>query len=231
MWRNLSLIVAWLGFHTAATSAELTVRVVTDSDTPIAEAVVFLPDKAKSGSPARARGSIVQRDRIFQPFVTVVQRGTAINFPNDDPIMHHVYSFSPAKHFEIKLYKGTPAAPVVFDRSGVVVLGCNVHDWMIAYVLVVDTPLFEKTGKDGIARLRNLPVGPHQLMVWYPGMREPVALASLSLTDEEARTITHRLKTPLKRQPPAPPFDPLRYSLLTKEKTGLPGDVCVSPPL
>jgi plastocyanin len=229
MWRILSLLVAWLGICAASPSAELAVRVTNDSDSPLADAVIFMPDRAKGAATARGRGAIVQRDRIFQPFVTVVRRGTAINFPNDDPFMHHVYSFSPAKHFEIKLYKGTPASPVVFDRSGVVVLGCNVHDWMIAYVLVVDTPVFEKTGKDGVARFGNLPAGPHQLMVWVPGMREPASLLQLTLAEGESRSISHRLNTPVKKQPLAPPFDPLRYSFLPQGKTQQPGDFCTSP--
>ena len=97
MSRMLLLVVAWLGICAAPQSAELTVRVINDSDSPLADVVIFMPDLAKGASPARGRGTIVQRDRIFQPFVTVVQRGTAINFPNDDPFMHHVYSFSPPK--------------------------------------------------------------------------------------------------------------------------------------
>ena len=231
MWRILLLAVAWFGLCATSISAELTVRVVNESDTALVDAVVFVPDRAKAGPPARGRGTIMQRNRIFQPFVTVVQRGTAIAFPNDDPFMHHVYSFSHAKRFEIKLYKGTPASPVVFDKNGVVVLGCNVHDWMIAYVLVVDTPIFEKTGKDGIARFRDLPAGTHQLMVWYPGMREPAGMPQITLAEGESRSISHRLNTPIKRQPPAPPFDPLRYSDSSPllGKTHQPGDVCVSP--
>src|SRR5204863_937520 len=112
-----------------------------------------------TGGPAPMRrrdAAVAQKDKTFIPFVTVVQTGTPVQFPNQDPIRHHVYSFSPPKPFEIKLYAGTPVAPIVFDKPGEVVLGCNIHDHMLAYIYVVDTPYFGKTGKDGRARLESV---------------------------------------------------------------------------
>ncbi len=81
---------------------------------------------------------------------------------------HHVYSFSPAKRFELPLYAGVPAEPVVFDKPGVVVLGCNIHDWMVGYVYVSESPYFAKTGKDGKALLTELPPRAYTLRVWHP---------------------------------------------------------------
>ena len=86
-------------------------------------------------------------EREFVPFVTVVQTGTVVTFPNRDPILHHVYSFSPAKQFEIKLYTGKSPTEIVFDKAGVVTLGCNIHDHMIAYVYVSDSPWTAMTGR------------------------------------------------------------------------------------
>ena len=210
--RLLGSIWLWWVCSTVALAADLSVRIVNDAGVPLANAVVFVADtEAKAPVPGRKRTVIVQRNRVFQPFVTVVQRGAAIDFPNEDPFMHHVYSFSPAKHFEIKLYRGTPGAPVVFDKTGVVVVGCNVHDWMIAYILVVDTPLYAKAGADGKLRLDNLTVGRYPLMVWYPGMREPATMGEVVLQDAESKSIEYKLKTPVRKQPPAPPHDPLRY--------------------
>ena len=91
------------------------------------------------------------------PLVSVVQTGAAITFPNKDNIEHDVYSFSPAKRFELNLYHGIPASPVVFDKAGLVVMGCNIHDSMIAYLLIVDTPWFAKTDASGRATIDNLP--------------------------------------------------------------------------
>ena len=215
MWRNGGIAAMLFGLCANLYAADLTIRLTNASGVPLAGAVVFDSGAmAASGStPVRKRETIVQRNRVFDPFVTVVNKGTAISFPNDDPMLHHVYSFSPAKRFEIKLYKGTPAAPVVFDRTGVVALGCNVHDWMLAYVLVLDTPVFGKSGIDGVVRLQSLAAGTHELMAWYPGMREPVPLQSVTLAAGESRSIDHRLQVAIRTQPKAPPLDPMRYSL------------------
>ena len=192
-------------------AAEVSVTVLDAAGKPLADAVVFDAD-ARRAAGRPAPGTIVQHNRMFEPFVTVVQTGTAISFPNDDTIMHHVYSFSPAKRFEIKLYKGTPAAPIVFDKPGVVALGCNVHDWKLAYVLVVDTPELAKSGDDGVARLRNVEAGGHRLMIWYPGMRAPMLLREVSVSEEQPLAITHRLDVQVKTRPKPPPFDPKVYS-------------------
>jgi plastocyanin len=207
------LAVVLLAFCARPHAAEVSVTLVDAAGKPLVDAVVFDANESGRRTPGRAaRATIVQHNRVFQPFVTVVQTGTAISFPNDDAIMHHVYSFSAAKRFEIKLYKGTPADPIVFDKPGVVALGCNVHDWMLAYVLVVDTPAFAKSEADGVARLQNLEPGTHRLMVWYPGMRAPSLLREVSLPAQQPLTFTHRLDVPTKTQPKAPPFDPKVYS-------------------
>jgi hypothetical protein len=110
--------------------------------------------------------------------VTAVQVGTAVIFPNSDNIRHHVYSFSPAKKFELPLYSGVPAEPVVFDKVGFVTLGCNIHDWMIAYVAVLPTPHFQATRQDGRAVLKDLPAGQYNVLVWHPALKgQPEALA------------------------------------------------------
>jgi hypothetical protein len=102
-----------------------------------------------------------------------VQVGTAVLFPNKDNIRHHVYSFSPAKKFELPLYAGVPAEPVIFDKPGFVTLGCNIHDWMIAYVAVLPTPYFQVTGKEGRVTLRDLPAGQYSVEVWQPSLKGP----------------------------------------------------------
>jgi len=109
-----------------------------------------------------------QINREFEPKVTAVLAGTAVIFPNHDDVRHQVYSFSPAKRFELPLYAGVPSKPVVFDRPGVVVLGCNIHDWMVGYVYVSDSPYFAKTGKDGKALLTDLSPRVYVVRVWHP---------------------------------------------------------------
>jgi len=102
--------------------------------------------------------------------VLIVQTGTLVEFPNSDNVRHQVYSFSPAKKFELPLYGGTEAPPVVFDKPGVVVLGCNIHDWMIGYIYVSETPFFAKTDAAGTAAVNDLPPGEYSVRLWHPGM-------------------------------------------------------------
>jgi plastocyanin len=146
-------------------NAQLT---VTDKDgKPLANAVVFLESPAaKSASKPLSGVEVVQTAKQFSPQITVVTPNTAVQFPNKDTVRHHVYSFSPAKKFELKLYSGMPSAPVVFDKAGVAVLGCNIHDNMVAWILIVETPYFGIT--DGKGKLTiDAPAGNYTLKAWH----------------------------------------------------------------
>jgi plastocyanin len=153
-----------------AQTAEIAASVTDQQGRPVADAVlVAVPVDGNMRPPQRPRdGSIDQVDKEFFPRVTVVPVGASVTFPNHDDVRHQVYSFSPAKRFELPLYAGVPAQPVVFDKPGVVVLGCNIHDWMVGYVYVSESPFFAKTGKDGKAVLAELPARAYVLRVWHP---------------------------------------------------------------
>lgn len=169
-------IFASLAPALSATAANLSVTVVDQNDAPLADAVVYaVPTGGKALANVAAGTQIGQIKKRFEPLVSVIQAGAAVNFPNQDTVRHHVYSFSPAKVFELKLYSGVPAKPVVFDKPGLVVLGCNIHDHMLAYVLVVETPYFAKTGKDGVASLADLPTGDYEVKAWHHGLPSPDA--------------------------------------------------------
>jgi hypothetical protein len=99
--------------------------------------------------------------------VKAVFVGSTVAFPNRDSVRHHVYSFSPAKRFELPLYAGVPSQPVLFDRAGVVVLGCNIHDWMVGYIYVAESPWFGKTGADGRVVIADLPPRRYSVRVWH----------------------------------------------------------------
>ena len=111
-----------------------------------------------------------QIDKEFVPHVKPVLAGSLVHFPNKDNIRHHVYSFSPVKIFELPLYSGKTAPPVLFDKPGVVILGCNIHDWMLGYIYVSDTPFFAKTQQDGKASIEGLPAGEYLVRLWHPRM-------------------------------------------------------------
>jgi plastocyanin len=149
-----------------------TVRVVTrdPAGKPVADAVAYMTslDAPVAVKPPDGPVPIVQRNQEFNPYVTPVVVGTRIVFPNEDTVQHHVYSVSPAKRFEIPLYIGDSKETILFDHEGVVTLGCNIHDWMVAYVVVLSTPYFAKTGADGAADVSLLPPGHYRLQVWHP---------------------------------------------------------------
>jgi hypothetical protein len=96
-------------------------------------------------------------------------------------VRHQVYSFSPTKTFELKLYSGVPAAPVLFDKAGIAVLGCNIHDQMVAWVIVVDTPLYARTSAAGTARLEGVPPGSYEMRLWHPELADPKTAATMPL--------------------------------------------------
>lgn len=153
---------------TGAHAASVVVEVVDARGVPLSDAVVFLesPSASKLVQPV-VGAEIVQEARQFQPATLVIPRGTFVQFPNRDTVRHHVYSFSPTKRFELKLYTGTHANPVHFDRAGVVILGCNIHDQMVGWIVVVDTSHYGKTSSTGKFRLDGVPAGGYRLRVWH----------------------------------------------------------------
>jgi plastocyanin len=165
-----------------AWAATVSVVVTDRAGKPLADAVVMLAP-VSGHLPVRPMSGveIAQTHRQFNPQVTVVTVGTSIAFPNLDTVRHHVYSFSPVKTFELKLYAGVPAAPILFDKPGIATLGCNIHDAMVAWVVVVDTPLFARSSSSGKAQIDAVPAGDYELRVWHPELAEPSAPMALPL--------------------------------------------------
>lgn len=175
------MLAAALGLCLGAHAAPVQVSVTDAAGKPRADAAVYVLLKGQPQAATGATAEIAQRERQFVPSVTVVQTGTSVSFPNFDTVRHHVYSFSPIRSFELKLYAGTPAKPVVFDKPGTAALGCNVHDQMSAWVHVVDTPLFGKTDARGEATL-DVPAGQHLLRAWHFSQGETGLPAETALT-------------------------------------------------
>ncbi|HNE71652.1 MAG TPA: methylamine utilization protein [Giesbergeria sp.] len=193
--RKAAALCALLWLTGAASAASLRVQVLDSAGKPLEGAVVSLvSDAARRAVRPLPEQEIAQENKQFVPAVRVVTVGTLVRFPNRDSVRHHVYSFSPAKKFEIKLYAGTPAAPVRFDQPGVAVLGCNIHDQMVGWVVVLDTPYFAQTDAQGQALLEGMPAGAHQLRAWHA--RLPVDVTppqqAIALTEGDS-TATVRL--------------------------------------
>jgi len=162
----LSLAAAlWAGASHAAT---VEVAVQGSDGKPLADAAVFLESREARALLKPAAGlEIEQAAKQFTHRVSIVPLGSEVAFPNRDKVRHHVYSFSPVKTFELKLYSGTPANPVLFDKSGIAVIGCNIHDNMVAWVVVVETPYYALSGATGKVRLDNVPAGTYRLRTWH----------------------------------------------------------------
>ena len=154
-----------------ALSATLTVSVMGQNGRGVQDAVLLLEPLAGKAPVKPAQGvEISQQNKSFMPAVSVIPVGTKVAFPNQDTVRHHVYSFSDAKKFELKLYAGKPENPVSFDRAGVVVLGCNIHDQMVGWIIVSDTPWFAKSAAGGRATLVEVPAGAYRLRSWHPDL-------------------------------------------------------------
>lgn len=164
------MLVGWLCSLSVARATEVAVRVLDSSGVTVKDAVVSL--QPLSGPPLTLKSHTAsvmdQRGLRFVPFVLPVQTGTVVSFPNSDNVRHHVYSFSPAKHFELRLYAGNHASTVTFDKPGIVTLGCNIHDWMLGYIYVLDTPYFAGTDATGMARVADVRPGAYEVRLWHP---------------------------------------------------------------
>ena len=144
---------------------------------------------------------MAQQNLQFDPFVLVVPLGATVAFPNRDTVRHQVYSFSPAKSFELKLYGRDETRTVKFDRVGVIALGCNIHDSMVGFIKVVDTPFAAKTDAQGQVTLRGLPGGAGTLKVWHPYLKATGNELSTTLT-LPAGGLVRRAETADVRSPP-----------------------------
>jgi plastocyanin len=177
----------------AGCAAQLHAAVKDQHGKPVADAVVLAaPVDPKTTSHTRFPPDAVdQVDKQFLPYVKAVYVGSKVRFPNKDNVRHQVYSFSQPKQFELPLYAGTEAPPVLFDKPGVVVLGCNIHDWMVGYIYVSETPFFATTDAAGAATLEDLPPGEYLVRVWHPGMQqaEESTVKRMNLSADEATSL------------------------------------------
>lgn len=190
-----ALLALTIATRMVGASATLTASVKEAKGTPVADAVVSLiPLDSAAPAPGASTGEIAQQTQEFQPYVTVVQAGTKVVFPNRDTVQHHVYSLSKPKKFELPLYNPGQKESLVFESTGLVTLGCNIHDWMIAYLLVVPTPYFAKTDEQGRAMVAA-PAGRYRLEIWHPRLPAPlVQEINLSAGETPTRDLSLTLK-------------------------------------
>lgn len=182
MKKSKLYLLSHLILGTAFTTSAAEFTVVDAQNTPLQNVVVVVDDGTDTVPTSGIQtAQMSQRDRHFDPFILAVQQNAAVTFPNNDDIAHHVYSFSEAKRFEKKIYKGASEDPVIFEKAGVVELGCNVHDWMLAYIFVADSEYFSMTDESGKAQIALPDGGEYQVKIWHPLLQE---------NELETRTLT-----------------------------------------
>ena len=199
------MLAAGLTLAAPLCAATLSVRVVDASGRPVRDAVVTLYPAGAAARPPRSGGRFVvsQQHLQFHPFLTIVPVGADVSFPNLDPTKHHVYSFSAAKKFELKLFAQDQSRTVHFDRPGVVALGCNIHDQMSAFIVVTDSAWTARTNAQGMAAFADAPNAPGRLKVWHPYLRAPGGELQQSVSPaQRSASFQVRLRPP----PPAMPM-------------------------
>ena len=198
--RNLLLSLIALAIATPAMAGDLSVTIKDAAGQPVTDAVVTLHPAASDRGPSKFPWpyTMTQQDIAFHPFVLIVPVGATVSFPNKDKVRHHVYSFSPAKRFQLKLYGEDETRTIVFDKAGVVALGCNIHDRMMAFIDVVDTPWAAKSVA-GKAVIVDAPAGAAVLTIWHPflkGAAAPISKTIVLSARGGEETVTLDLRPP-----------------------------------
>lgn len=186
-----------------APAASLRVAVKLPDGQSLADAVITVRSMDKRLDPAAPIHAVMdQIHRMFVPEILVIPVGSTVSFPNSDSVSHQIYSFSAAKRFQLPLYRGKPYPPVLFDRVGVVILGCNIHDWMMGYIDVTDAPFYGTTDEQG-AWAAEVPAGRYEITVWHPRMREQThsLVREISVEGSDRVALTLRLTKPLRPAP------------------------------
>lgn len=154
--------------------AQLSVQVNDMNNNKLSNIVVELKfSDPNFEAPAALRENTMQQvDQQFIPHILAIHKGEVVHFPDTDTVQHHVYSFSKARTFEIAIYQKEVSRKINFDAPGIVELGCNIHDWMLGYIYVAESPLYTKTNASGEAIFKSLPSGPIEVNVWHPRLSE-----------------------------------------------------------
>lgn len=186
------LIASTLAFEAFS---DVSVQIADQNGDPLADTTIVLTPLFEITAVDPQDTQIAQFNEKFVPRVSVVQTGANIFFPNQDQIRHHVYSFSEAKQFDIPLYSGTPSEPIQFDRPGLVVLGCNIHDQMRGYILISDSPFSGVTDANGDLTISITQSGSYELTIWHPEQDQQLAPVQISIGDDLGFSASYEVTT------------------------------------
>ncbi len=181
----------------AAMAIQHQVKVLGHQREPVAGVVVYMEALTQQSSAAAKASMISQQNKAFTPLIQVVQLGSKLTFTNQDDITHHIYSVSQTQRFSFKLKPGAKKQLAV-QQIGEITMGCNIHDWMNGYLLIVDTPYFAFINNEGIATFNLVVDGAYRTTVWYPGLKQPPHKISRLINTQLTML---RLKQPLTSLP------------------------------
>jgi plastocyanin len=183
-------------------AASLVVNVLKRDGKPLAGAVVTAEPESTAATPAPAVNAIMDQVNLaFVPDVLVIPAHSTVQFPNSDAVSHQVYSFSSARRFQLPLYRGKPYPPVQFDQPGVITLGCNIHDNMLAYIVVTAAPHFGRADSRGSWTAADLPAGRYRVRIWHPLLNEPGELEQIVEVSGDNTAIEFRMTKNLRPAP------------------------------
>lgn len=194
----------------ALCAGELHIDITDNNGKPLANAVAALVPTTQIDYNNKPSAIMDQRDNMFVPGVLAVRVNTLVKFPNSDDVRHHVYSFSPAKKFELRLYHGKTADPVLFDQAGKVALGCNIHDSMVGYIYVVNSEHFAVSDDKGTIVIDKIPTGDYQLEIYHPKLNSDYPAEKIHITDQRiSKTIRLHSLSDSETKPVADEFSEL----------------------
>ena len=162
---------------------------------------------------------LAQKNKMFEPHLLVITRGSAVDFPNRDPWFHNVFSLFNGKRFDLGLYEAGTSRTVHFDREGVSFIFCNIHPQMSAVVVVLGSPYFGVTNKQGDFDIANVPSGRYEMHVWNEnampetlrGLSREVqvggdsrSVGAIRIPVTKSVTVAHKNKYGQDYEPPSP---------------------------
>ncbi|WND03257.1 hypothetical protein QGN29_02595 [Temperatibacter marinus] len=188
-------------FSIVSSAEDLTVRVTGADQKALPHSVVSLkPLSGQEFSRVDLKKDMTQQQSLFTPFILAVQKGQKVQFPNKDPFRHHVYSFSKAKSFELRLYGEDEEKHVVFEKAGVVALGCNIHDNMLAFVYVTEDPVYQKTNAEGSTSFKGLPEGDYEMTVWHVDQKSRKPYKKMITVNKQLQALSVEITIKKRRQ-------------------------------
>ncbi len=200
LFSAILIVLIALPSDALARENKVIIHVTDTAGNPVSDVVVaLLPEKPISSLEPMPMATMAQKEMTFMPHILAITAGSVVKFPNLDTFRHHIYSFSKAQPFEIRLYGGDEEKQVTFDTAGVVALGCNIHDDMLAYIYVANTPYVAKTDAEGRIEFSAISKGKYSTELWHPRLKKQSNGALQSFSIEAGGTIEQTFSITLKR--------------------------------